>query len=635
MPGLLKNIHTFFSDTRTRNIFLSTFIILLMAIVLGLYIFHKRTTSLDTKATLSRVPSGIKSIPGNLNPTDEYAKLQEQENVEKAQVALKQGYRGKSVIPTLIQSQEFGEGMTMVEQNGQGGLYFSTLAQRERQSGIVKDLWIDKLLETSCSGDSIQEAIKQGVLLEDLVGLCSCKQLKDSGFDAKQFREQGFSAEQLKQCGFSAAELRAAGFSAAELRAAGFSAAELRAAGFSAAELRAAGFGDEALREASSSEDELQGAAPSESKLVGTTNIPPPTSCMPERVTKLRDSGVRANEIRQLLSCSDDELIAGGFNSEDLRQSDAQLIDSLPTSENSNETLEASDDYLSTLQSTQETTNDGQSMNHPSETSLPPINGAESANLETLLAQQTQQFDEQQLQQQIQQRQAAISSQVNQLVSDWGPTSVQYYVAGSGDNISQIDSTGQGIVTSGQGNILAKTGDIMFAVLDTAVNSDEPGPVLATIISGELQGAKLIGSLSLPNNAQKLILSFNTLSLPEASQTISINAVAIDPNTARTALSDQTDNHYLLRYGSLFGSAFLEGFGRAFATQGTRVQNNDFGVIIEEAQRTFPENVAIGFGEVGRRVGNQMESVFNRPPTVEVYSGTGIGILFTSDVTSG
>ena len=77
--------------------------------------------------------------------------------------------------------------------------------------------------------------------------------------------------------------------------------------------------------------------------------------------------------------------------------------------------------------------------------------------------------------------------------------------------------------------------------MDTSVNSDEQGPVLATIVSGKLKGAKLIGSFSGPSqNSDKITLSFNTMTIPGGSGSISINAYAIDPNTARTALAKRS-----------------------------------------------------------------------------------------------
>ena len=42
----------------------------------------------------------------------------------------------------------------------------------------------------------------------------------------------------------------------------------------------------------------------------------------------------------------------------------------------------------------------------------------------------------------------------------------------------------------------------------------------------------------------------------------------------------------------------------------------------------------IGLAEVGKQWGAQTRQLFNTPPTVEVFSGTSMGILFTQDLTS-
>lgn len=189
-----------------------------------------------------------------------------------------------------------------------------------------------------------------------------------------------------------------------------------------------------------------------------------------------------------------------------------------------------------------------------------------------------------------------------------------------------------------QGAII-KTGDILFAVLDTSVNSDEPGPILATIVSGKLKGAKLIGSFNLPTNADKMVISFNTMSVPGAPKSTSINAYAIDPDTARTALSSNTNHHYLLRYGSLFASSFLEGFGNAFQSANTTVTIGGTGggqniTVQNGIGRSALQNAVIGLATLGKAWGQVAQQQFSTPTTVEVYSGTPLGILFTQDVTS-
>ena len=176
-------------------------------------------------------------------------------------------------------------------------------------------------------------------------------------------------------------------------------------------------------------------------------------------------------------------------------------------------------------------------------------------------------------------------------------------------------------------------------MIDTSVNTDEPGPILATIVYGKLKGAKLIGSFTLPSNADKMVISFNTMSVPGAQKSTSINAYAIDPNTARTALSSRTNHHYLLRYGSLFASSFLEGFGNAFQSANTTVTiggtaGGDNVTVQNGIGRSTLENAVIGMATLGKSWGQFAQQQFNTPATVEVYSGTPMGILFTQDLTS-
>lgn len=554
MAKVLKNLKTFFSDTRSRTIFLVTFTFLLVVVGASLYALYKNTAKSVASANVVRTPDGIKSIPGSQNPTQQYAELQEEQNIRQAEAAQR---TGGSVIPTIVRSQKFADGETSATIYG------------------------------NCDKNVIELALNQGGLLADITDACDCQQLKRVGFSAQELKDMDFDAAQLRDCGFTAKELKDAGFTAKELKDAGFTAKELKDAGFTAKELKDAGFSAQELKDAGFTAEELlaAGFTPEELLDAGFT------------MEELLAAGVTMDELCVLTDRNDvdcgDEAFAN--NTQDTFGPEEEVA-AIPALTSSNAT---------------------------------------NAQLQQILAQQAAQMSDQRLQQQIQQRQAAMANQVNQLMGSWGPAPMQFYAEG---NIDALNDAAADAAAGDAGeqieNAMIKAGDIIFAVLDTHVNSDEPGPVLATVVSGEFQGAKLIGSLDLPRDGQKVILSFNTLSIPDASQAISINAVAIDPDTARTALSDHTNNHYLLRYGSLFASSFLEGMGRAFATSGTRIdiRGEPVGGIITETNRTIPENLAVATGEFGRQWGNQVGDSFNRPATVQVFSGTGVGILFTQDV---
>ena len=187
-------------------------------------------------------------------------------------------------------------------------------------------------------------------------------------------------------------------------------------------------------------------------------------------------------------------------------------------------------------------------------------------------------------------------------------------------------------------HVVVKAGTIYFGVMDTALNSDQPGtPVLATIVSGPYNGAKLMGTFQ--RETDRLVIQFNHMSMPQWANTLTINAYAVDANTANNALATSVNHHYLLRYGMLFASAFLEGFGNAYQSftyacpPGTASCNIVNSNGLQNNQVTFTTASYQGLGQLGTNLGQAAQSVYNTPPTVKVAQGTGIGVLFMSDIT--
>lgn len=251
---------------------------------------------------------------------------------------------------------------------------------------------------------------------------------------------------------------------------------------------------------------------------------------------------------------------------------------------------------------------------------------------------------EQKRQQAIIARAQAMKNQVNLLVAAWAP---KEHVALPllKDAAGRADATTiQGVQAAGQTQSAAlstrppikKAGDSCYAMLDTAVNTDEPSPVTATILQcGDLDQAKVIGKIEVAQNAQKTVLRFTTINIPGQTTSLPMDGVAIDEATRRTALASDVDNHYLLRYGSLFASAFLSGFGDALLKGGQdeQIVTTTTGAVIQRKAYDTKQLVLAGVGNVGKQVGVNMGSVFTRSPTITINAGIGIGILFTSDLT--
>ena len=272
---------------------------------------------------------------------------------------------------------------------------------------------------------------------------------------------------------------------------------------------------------------------------------------------------------------------------------------------------------------------------------LPGAPGTPNPQLQALLEKQAAQLSEAEAQQKKFQMQGSMSGQVGQLLAAWGPSSQRYEVGGQQEKetpeggapgVGELANRGAGGaygIGGGNGPTI-KAGSIMFAVLDNTISSDEPGPILATITNGELKGGKLIGSLT--NQGQKIMITFNSLNYEKFENSVSLNAVAIDPNTARTGLSDYTNNHYLLRYGTMFAASFVQGYAQAISQSGSTIVSNGF-----NTQKNMPSlspsgELAVALGNVGTQYTSVLNSFQSTPPSVYVYAGTGLGVLVLNDL---
>lgn len=508
--------------------------------------------------------------------------------------------------------------------------------EKAAKNGDCSVASLEKAREAGISATAIKRA--RGCSAEAMKAAgYSAKDLKDAGFTAAELKNAGFSAKDLKNAGFSPKELKDAGFTAKDLKDAGFDAKALKEAGFNAKDLKDAGFDAKALKDAGFNAKDLKAAGFTAQQLKNAGFSAKQLKNAGFSPTELKNAGFSAAQLKDA-GFDAKQLKAAGFTGDDLKKagfSDQEIKD-------------AGFDQPQSMQQP------GQAGLGSGLAGIPGLAGqdqsgdARSRQLQAIMARQNQRMDEQRFQQKIQQRTSNMASAANQALQSWSKVEGQTYIAGSekdGESeqrmmqnagITPVAAPANTDSTSGQMIPALKAGDVVFAVMDTSVNSDEPSPILATIVTGKLKGSKLIGSFNLPSNSDKMVITFNTLSMPGAGKTISVNAYAIDPNTARTALSSRTDHHYLLRYGSLFASSFLEGFGNAFQSADTTITVGGSGTQNIQVQnginRSALENAVIGLATVGKTWGQQVQTLFNRPTTVEVYSGTGVGILFTQDV---
>lgn len=250
-------------------------------------------------------------------------------------------------------------------------------------------------------------------------------------------------------------------------------------------------------------------------------------------------------------------------------------------------------------------------------------------------------------QQRIQDMEAAMSAQAQQLVGVWQTIPPMQHVAGTVTTktvSTTTTTTGAGSADGGPtgkpgaatGRPLIKAGSILFAVLETTVDSDYPDtPVMATIVSGDYKGAKLMGKVAsgVGPNQDKVSLTFTTMGMDAWPTNKPITAFAIDPDTAKTVFASSVDSHYLKRYGAIMATSFLSGYASAIQSSGATATTGIFGTSSVNPQLSPASKLAVGIGQIGTNLNSIVAKNVDTPITIKVNSGVGLGILFMSDVT--
>lgn len=179
-----------------------------------------------------------------------------------------------------------------------------------------------------------------------------------------------------------------------------------------------------------------------------------------------------------------------------------------------------------------------------------------------------------------------------------------------------------------------KPGDMLYGIITTGINSDVPSAVMASIVTGDLKGYRILGSYQ--RYEERLVVAFNRVVSPNG-KTTQIEAYAVDPGTTEAHVASDVDTHFLSRWGALAGAAFLEGLGEAKRYAGaSSYAGGGYGANTTNSDQmvwgdySLADQAWIAAGRVGSVAGKLMEKYFDRPPTVYLDSGSEIGILVTN-----
>ncbi|MBV6632836.1 MAG: DotG/IcmE/VirB10 family protein [Alphaproteobacteria bacterium] len=182
---------------------------------------------------------------------------------------------------------------------------------------------------------------------------------------------------------------------------------------------------------------------------------------------------------------------------------------------------------------------------------------------------------------------------------------------------------------------LVHPGDILFARMVTRAVSTKPGPVLAELVGGELNGRRLIGSFTQRDDV--LILNFSTLVFEDGSTT-SISAVAVDPADGTTGLATSVDRFFFERFVVAGAAAFIEEFAGAASEPESSIiiSVGTGGTTTQESaeERSFEESVLAGISDAAEVVTDEIDDQADdfRTPEVVIAQGTLFGLMFTQEL---
>ena len=189
--------------------------------------------------------------------------------------------------------------------------------------------------------------------------------------------------------------------------------------------------------------------------------------------------------------------------------------------------------------------------------------------------------------------------------------------------------------------VIARAGDTVYATLDRAFNSDDPGaPIFATIhdvdevgIQGPLDGVRMIGTIHY--SSSQGAIQFDKAYLSDG-RPIELRGLAVSEDTARTGIAKNVDNHELQRYGTLLLATLVQGVGQVgqvlTQNQQQAMVDPNTGLLVS-SQKFNPYEAAAGaLLPAGQALTAVAAQQFNKPATISAPAGYGLGIVFLDPV---
>lgn len=190
-----------------------------------------------------------------------------------------------------------------------------------------------------------------------------------------------------------------------------------------------------------------------------------------------------------------------------------------------------------------------------------------------------------------------------------------------------------GMNSQGKEEVIFQAGEIITAKIDTLVNTDKPGPVRATILSGPYAGGYMMGTSSRELETAKI--TFNLLSVPSKNLSVSIEAISLDANTLDTGVATEVDRHLFEKYVLRPGAAGLKSLAQAITQYRQSSTINLTGTTVTSQPLDGSEQATVIAGAIADQISRDV-TTGPLNPTVYVdpkKPGSVIGIMFLKQAT--
>ncbi len=237
----------------------------------------------------------------------------------------------------------------------------------------------------------------------------------------------------------------------------------------------------------------------------------------------------------------------------------------------------------------------------------------------------------------------AMQRQMNQLLQSWIPQGMKSVTVISADELkAEQERQAQALANALKAKQAASdqtkakkvvaAGTVSYAQLLTEANSDVPGPILGQIVSGPLNGARVVGSFQVAEGYEKyLVLRFHLAA--KKGKDYTIDAIALDPNTTLGGMATEVDERYFTRLVLPTAAAFLEGFGSAMGHNDVSYVMNGNTTIVTNSREGIREGLYSGIGTGAQTMGRFFQHQADiTKPLVRVAAGTPMGLFFLSPV---